>query len=98
MEESDENLEEFFLHRKPVELMVKLDSKSRNCYASALSSDIDATYSHTVKILQRMEDHGLVKFEKEGRKKTIELTSMGEEIAVKLRKLLRELEQTRNTL
>lgn len=92
MGESANDLGEFFLHRKPVELMVKLDTKARNCYASALSSDIDATYSHTVKILQRMDEHELVTFEKNGRRKNIELTQRGEEIATKLRKLLRELE------
>lgn len=88
----EEGLEEFFLHKKPVDLMVKLHGKSRNCYASALSSDIDATYSHTVKILQRMEEHDLVEFEKEGRKKTIELTQKGRSIAKKLRRLLNDLD------
>lgn len=91
-DELEETLDDFFLHKKPVDLLVKLHAKSRNCYASALSSDIDATYSHTVKILQRMEEHDLVKFEKSGRKKNIELTQKGRSIAEKLRQLLNEVE------
>lgn len=87
-----EDMEQFFLNKKPVELMVKLQKKSQNCYASALSSDIDATYSHTVKILQRMEDFDLVEFEKEGRKKTIDLTQQGCSIADKFDRLLRDLD------
>ncbi|MFB6144243.1 MAG: hypothetical protein ABEJ98_02930 [Candidatus Nanohaloarchaea archaeon] len=88
----EDDIEQFFLHKKPVDLIVKLNNKSRNCYASALSSDIDATYSHTVKILQRMEEFGLVEFEKQGRKKTIELTQKGREIARLLHKLTNRLD------
>ena len=87
----EEDMEQFFLNEKPVELMVKLQNKSHNCYASALSSDIDATYSHTVKILQRMEEFNLVEFEKDGRKKTIDLTQQGKSIASKFHRLLNDM-------
>ncbi len=50
-------------------------------YASTLAKSVDCTYSHVVKILQEMEDAGLVTFEKTGRLKILKLTKKGEEIA-----------------
>ncbi|MFB6213902.1 MAG: winged helix DNA-binding protein [Candidatus Nanohaloarchaea archaeon] len=86
-----EELEEFFLNRKPVHILVSLRQQTTENYASAISSQVDATYSHTIKVLQEMKAHGLVDFEKKGRKKVIELTSRGENIAEKLSHLLQEL-------
>lgn len=88
-----EELEEFFLNRKPVQIMVSLRQQTTDNYASAVSSQIDATYSHTIKVLQKMRDHDLVQFEKRGRKKMIELTSRGESIAERLHDLVGELRE-----
>ncbi|MFB6147950.1 MAG: winged helix DNA-binding protein [Candidatus Nanohaloarchaea archaeon] len=86
-----EELEDFFLNRKPVRIMVSLRQQTTDNYASAVSSQVDATYSHTIKVLQKMRDFGLVEFEKKGRKKMIELTSEGEDIAEKLSELVQKL-------
>jgi predicted transcriptional regulator len=86
-----DELEEFFLNRKPVQIMVNLRRQTSDNYASAVSRQVDATYSHTIKVLQQMKEHGLVEFEKKGRKKVIQLTSRGEQIAEKLSDLLQEL-------
>lgn len=85
------SLEDMFLHSKPARILVKLDDQSTENYASALSTEVDATYSHTVKILQRMEDMNLVSFQEVGRKKMVELTSRGEKLAVIISRLITEL-------
>ena len=56
-------------------------SKDMNTYASELAKRIDCTYSHVVKVLQNMEQNGLVKFDKQGRLKLLTLTKKGSEIA-----------------
>ncbi|MFB6190211.1 MAG: winged helix DNA-binding protein [Candidatus Nanohaloarchaea archaeon] len=86
-----DELEDFFLNRKPVQIMVNLRRQTSDNYASAVSRQVDATYSHTIKVLQQMKEHGLVEFEKKGRKKVIQLTSRGEQIAEKFSELLQEL-------
>lgn len=73
-------LEDIFLHTKPAKMLVKLKRGDAN-YASALSREVDCTYSHTVKVLDRFKEHGLVTFNKAGRKKLIELTEDGRELA-----------------
>jgi DNA-binding MarR family transcriptional regulator len=86
-----EDLESFFINQKPVRILVNLHSDFTDNYASALSSEVDATYSHTVRILHKLEDFNLVESEKEGRKKVVDLTEDGEEVAKKCGDLLAEL-------
>jgi len=87
----EEELKYMFIHEKPVKILVKLQSP-REYYASALSTEIDATYSHTVKILQRLAEHELVEFEERGRKKIVTLTSRGARLAEIFTELMDELE------
>lgn len=78
----EEEVKEFFLNEKPVDLLLKLRSFGYdNNYASALARDADVTYSHTVKCLQRMEKAGIVEFERKGRKKEVNLTNYGDRVA-----------------
>lgn len=62
-------------------MLVSLKRNSRMRYGSLLAKEIDCTYSHTVKILQTLEELGLVIFEKKGRIKIIQLTKKGKEVA-----------------
>lgn len=75
------NLEEFFLNVKPVKTLIALNKPGSDNYASALSKETDCTYSHTVRILQRLEEEGLVRSEMKGRKKELELTPEGRDLA-----------------
>jgi predicted transcriptional regulator len=70
-----------FLREKPSMMLVTLLNSNNEVYASTLAKSVDCTYSHVVKILQEMEDAGLVAFEKTGRLKYLKLTKKGEEIA-----------------
>lgn len=90
---TENRLEGFFLNEKPVKLMVKLHDRSTENYASALSTEIDSTYSHTVKTLQKMEDFGLLRFSQDGRKKVAKLTEEGESIAGILVELVNRLDK-----
>lgn len=85
------SMESFFLHLKPVKILVRLSDPSADNYASALSTRVDCTYSHTVRIIQQMEEFGLVRSQKKGRKKEIELTEKGRNAADALSDLLQAL-------
>jgi DNA-binding MarR family transcriptional regulator len=81
-------LEELLLHSKPVKILVHLNNPSTDNYPSQIAKDIDCTYSHTVRITQRLEDHSLINAEKNGRKKQLQLTDKGEKISKVLSELL----------
>ena len=72
-----------FFREKPTLMLVRLlntDAK-QEMYASSLAKQIDCTYSHVVKLLQEMEKHNLVDFDKQGRLKLLTLTKKGQQVA-----------------
>ena len=89
-------LEDIFLHVKPAKILVGLVRGRDTKYASVLSKEADCTYSHTVKILDQFKAHGLIEFRKEGRKKLIELTESGEEVAQNMAELMDALDENSN--
>jgi len=72
---------DIFFRRKPALMLVALKKVSKARYGSVLAKEVDCTYSHAVKILQTLQELGLVVFEKKGRIKLIKLTKKGTEIA-----------------
>ncbi|MAH48335.1 hypothetical protein CMI37_21095 [Candidatus Pacearchaeota archaeon] len=72
---------DLFFRRKPALMLIALKKVSRAKYGSLLAKEVDCTYSHAVKILQTLEQLGLVAFEKQGRIKIITLTKKGKEVA-----------------
>lgn len=85
-------LEEFFLNVKPVKILIVLNDPNTESYASAISKKTDCTYSHTVRIIQKMEDLGLVDSNMKGRKKELELTDRGRELAVSLSDVMHSMQ------
>lgn len=83
----NQELEDLFLRRKPAKLLIYI-KKENKPYASTLAKRIDCTYAHTVKLLQKMENLGLVNFSKDGRIKFVELTDSGTELADQFDSLL----------
>lgn len=77
-----------FFREKPVMLLITIANSKKAVYASSVAKLIDCTYSHVVKILQQMEENGLIKFEKQGRLKLLTLTKKGEEIAEYMNKIM----------
>jgi len=82
---------DIFFRRKPALMLVALKKMSKARYGSLLAKEVDCTYSHAVKILQTLEELGLVLFEKKGRIKLIKLTKKGEEIAENIDSIRRQL-------
>jgi len=72
---------DLFFRRKPALMLIALKKVSRAKYGSILAKEVDCTYSHAVKILQTLEQLGLVSFEKKGRIKIIQLTKKGKDVA-----------------
>lgn len=85
----EKSLERILLRTKPVRMLVGLlhDKKSAK-YISVIAKEVDCTYSHTVKTLQKLMEAGLVEFKKQGRLKLVKLTKDGKELAEYLRKAL----------
>jgi DNA-binding MarR family transcriptional regulator len=82
---------DIFFRRKPALMLVALKKMSKARYGSVLAKEVDCTYSHAVKILQTLENLGLVVFEKKGRIKLIKLTKKGEEISENIDSIRRQL-------
>jgi len=83
---------DIFFRRKPALMLVALGKISKARYGSVLAKEVDCTYSHAVKILQALEDLGLVLFEKQGRIKLIKLTKKGKDIADSIEIIRRSLQ------
>lgn len=96
MGEGTRELEEIFLHQKPARILAGLKRGDGEKYASVLSKEADCTYSHTVKVLDQFEEHGLISFSKEGRKKIIELTESGDRLASLMDEFLSAVSAERN--
>ncbi len=62
-------------------MLIALKRVNKAKYGSILAKEVDCTYSHAVKILQNLEEMGLVIFEKKGRIKIIQLTKKGKDVA-----------------
>ena len=82
---------DIFFRRKPALMLVALKKLSKARYGSILAKEVDCTYSHAVKILQTLEELGLVTFEKQGRIKLIKLTNKGQEVAENIDSIRRQL-------
>ncbi len=76
----------FFLREKPVRIMVKLlDGKA---HVSSIAKKIKMTYSHASKILNLMEEAGIIEFEMDGKRRMAKLTNKGKELAKTMSKAL----------
>ncbi len=82
---------DLFFRRKPALMLIALKKVSKAKYGSVLAKEVDCTYSHAVKILQILEELGLVVFEKKGRIKIIQLTKKGREVADRIEEIKRIL-------
>lgn len=85
-------LKDLFLNRKPVRALTVIRKSRDDIYSSIISKEIDTTYAHTVKIVSKMEDEGLVKSDKQGRKKILTLTDEGKDFADKFIELMNMME------
>jgi DNA-binding PadR family transcriptional regulator len=82
----EETPREILFNIQPYKSILFLRSEGTS-YASEISSTCDTTYSHSVKIMNRLLDQGLVDAVKKGRKKEYTLTENGKELADHLREI-----------
>ena len=77
----DKKIFDIFFREKPAMMLVNLKNAKDTTYASSLAKSVDCTYSHVVKILQKMQEADLIQWEKQGRLKLLRLTKKGKEVA-----------------
>jgi DNA-binding MarR family transcriptional regulator len=86
---------DMFLKMKPCKALFAVQNlEDSETYISKISEKIDSTYAHTVKIIERFRDMGLVDSEKEGRKKMLTLTEKGSTLAEDLRPFIDDLQDS----
>ena len=91
-----QDIEEVFLRKKPVNLIMKIKVGQVPKYVSVLAKETDCTYSHTVKLLGEFMEMGIVEFEKQGRIKYVRLTQDGVELANAFEAVLRKLSKLKS--
>lgn len=91
--EEKNDFKDLFFKFKPVEMLVFLKKGMGPKYATQVSKGVDCTYSHTIKVLEKFRELGLVIFKKKGRIKMIQLTPNGEEIAHDFEGLTRKFDR-----
>ena len=74
----NEDTRSFFVKEKPVLALLSIKNSNGKTYCSKISDDIDSTYAHTVKIISKMRELGLIYTQEEGRKKIVTLSEKGE--------------------
>jgi len=82
---------QLFFQEKPVKLILALKEMREPTYQTVIAKKIDATYAHTLKILNSLKKLSLIKTEEVGRVKMIGLTDIGEETAEALKVFLKIL-------
>ena len=83
-------MEELFLRKKPVRLLLNIKMGGNPKYVSILAKETDCTYSHTVKLLEIFKNLGIVEFEKQGRIKFVKLTQDGMDLGDDFESILRK--------
>lgn len=84
------DMEELFLRKKPVRLLLNIKMGGNPKYVSVLAKETDCTYSHTVKLLDIFKALGIVEFEKHGRIKFVRLTEDGQQLGGDFEAVLRK--------
>ncbi|MEF8880883.1 MAG: hypothetical protein V5A72_03575 [Candidatus Nanohaloarchaea archaeon] len=68
---------DIFMKEKPVLALIAIDRYGGDIYATKVAQRINTTYAHSVKIISRLEEKGLVESQLEGRKKILDITEDG---------------------
>lgn len=90
------NVEEMFLNEKPAQVLIKIRRNRKELNMSDIQKKIDTTYAHTVKVINRLEDKGLLETIEEGRSKTVKLTEEGEQLVKPLADFMQTAEKVSN--
>jgi len=77
---------DIFIRRKAAKILMVLKNQGeRNC--SQLAKEVNCTYSHAARTLNKMKKAKLISFEKPGRTKIIKISKTGIKIAENIEKI-----------
>ncbi len=88
---SKEELRDLFLNQRPAQILLELQP-DQSTYAKKIRDNIDTTYAHVTKILDRMNNQDLINKEKNGRRNELTLTGKGVDYKEKIRTFYSEAE------
>ena len=80
----ERRLSDKLLRRGPCDILIELLSE-KAYYITSLVEKCGMTYSHTFRILETYEKANLIRTEKMGRERKIDLTSYGKKVATYLK-------------
>lgn len=84
---------EDLLNTKPVKTLIEINKSNDRTYCTPIAEKVDTTYAHQVKIIDKLEQKGLVDSNIVGRKKILSLTSKGQEYAELFTQLMQLMDQ-----
>ena len=76
----DKSEDGFLLKNIMLKIFINLNGSNRRQNCSELVRKVGCTYSHGVKLLNKLEDIKLICFIKEGREKAVVLTQAGSDV------------------
>lgn len=88
-----------FLYDKTADVMVAILQKNTSysskepAYAKNIAREVDTTYSHATRMMSTLEEMEYIDREQRGRRKIIQLTPKGEEVAKAIQNLKNKLEK-----
>lgn len=77
-----------FLRERPATVLLLLRDTSKEWYVSSLSRNSGLTYPHTITVLEKYLNLGLIEYNTKGRKKTVILTEKGKNVSSSLNDIL----------
>ena len=88
----NKSLLEYFVNKVPVKTLIFIE-RNGPTYASKINDEMGlTTYSHLNRTISVLEDEGLIKGRVDGRKRLLETTGYGSELAESFSQVLGDLE------
>jgi len=92
MMDKNDGLLEYFVNKVPVKTLIFIE-KNGPTYGAEIRDELGVTtYSHLNKTIKTLEKHGMIKGRVDGRKRFLETTSYGSELAESFAQVLGDLE------
>lgn len=86
-----DNVLEYFVNKVPVKTLIFID-KNGPTYGAEICEELGVTtYSHSNRTIKTLEKHGMVKGRVDGRKRLLETTGYGSDLAESFEQVLGDL-------
>lgn len=77
-----------FIRERPAAILLILRDATKEWYISSISRETGLTYLHTLNLLSKFYNLGLIDYKIEGRKKKVILTEKGKNVSSQLNQLM----------